>query len=85
MMYVEGFLVDIAEILKTSSVNCGFYPFWNGISFFEILNLSPTLSFSFLYLVRGFLYRTEMKSKFLTSLGDFSTDLLTRQFILDTN
>ena len=76
MMYLGGFLVDFAEISKISSVNCGLYPFRNGISFLEILTLSPTLSYSFLYLVRGLLYRIERKSKFLTSLGDFAIDLL---------
>ena len=85
MMYVGGFLVDIAEISKISSVNCGLYPFRNGISFFEILTLSPTLNFSFLYLVRGSLYRIERKSVFLASTGDFPLDLLTRQFIVETN
>ena len=85
MMYVGGFLVDIAEVSKISSVNCGLYPFRNGISFFEIITLSPTLNFSFLYLVRGLLYRIERKSVFLTSLGDFPKDLLMRQFIVDTN
>ena len=35
MMYVGGFLVDIAEISNISSVNCGLYPFRNGISLFE--------------------------------------------------
>ena len=39
-MYVGGFFVDIAEISKISSVNCGLYPFRNEISFFEILTLS---------------------------------------------
>ena len=85
MMYVGGFLVETAEISKISSVNCGLYPFRNGISFFEILTLSPTLNFSFLYLVRGLLYKIERKSVFLTSLGDFPIDLLMRQFIVDTN
>ena len=84
-MYLGGFFVDIAEISKISSVNCGLYPFRNGKSFFEILTLSPIFNFSFLYLVRGLLYRTEWKSVFLTSLGDFPTDLLMRQFIVDTN
>ena len=55
MKYVGGFFVDFAEISKVSSVNCGLYPFRNGISFFELLTLSPTLNFSFLYLVRGLL------------------------------
>ena len=45
MMYVGGFSVDFAEISKTLSVNCGLYLFWNGKSFFEILTLSPILSF----------------------------------------
>ena len=85
MMYVGGFLVDFAEILKISSVNCRMYPFRNSISFFEILTLSPTLNFSFLYIVRSLLYRTERKSVFLTSPGDFPIDLLTRQFIVDAN
>ena len=53
MMYAGGFFVETAEISKISSVNCGLYPFRNGISFFEILTLSPTLNFSFLYLVSG--------------------------------
>ena len=43
MMYVGGFFVEIAETSKILSVNCGLYPFRNGISFFEILTLSQTL------------------------------------------
>ena len=85
MMYVGGFFVETAEISNISSVNCGLYPFRNGISFFEILTLSPTLNFSFLYLVRGLLYKIERKSVFLTSLGDFPIDPLMRQLIVDTN
>ena len=79
------FLVDIAEISRISSVNCGLYPFRNGISFLEILTLYPDLKFTFFYLGRGILCRTERKSVFLTSLGDFPIDLVTRQFIVDTN
>ena len=75
-------IVDIAEI---SSVNCGLYPFRNGKSIFKNLTLSPTLNFSSLYLVRGFFYRIERNSVFLTSLGDFPIDLMTQQFIVDTN
>ena len=45
MMYVGIFFVDIVEISKISSVNCVLYRFWNGRSFFEILALSPILSF----------------------------------------
>ena len=85
MMYIGGFFVETAEISRISSVNYGLYPFRNGISFFEILTLSPTLKFSFLNLVRGLLYKIERKSVFLTSLGDFPIDLLMRQFIVDTN
>ena len=82
MMHVRGFLVDIAKI---SSVNCGLYPFRYEKSFFEILTLSQTLNNSFLYLVTNLLYRIERKLVFLTSLGDFPIDLLTRQFLEDTN
>ena len=48
MMYVGSFFVDIAEVSKISSVNCGLYPFRNGKSFFEILTLTPILNFTFL-------------------------------------
>ena len=41
MMYIGVFFVDIAETSKVSSVVCGLFPFRNGISFFEILTLSP--------------------------------------------
>ena len=85
MMYIGGFLVDIAKISKFSSVNYGLYPFRNGISLFEIFTLSPTLNLSFLFLVRGLLYRIDRKSVFLTSLEDFPIDLMTRQFIVQTN
>ena len=85
MMFVGGFFVETAEISKISAENCGLYPFRNGISCFENLTLSPTLNFSFLYLVGGLLYKIERKSVFLTSLGDFPIDLLMRQFIVDTN
>ena len=50
MMYVGGFFVDIVEISKISSVNCGLYPFRNGISFFEILTLSPILNWFSIFL-----------------------------------
>ena len=82
---LEAFFVETAEISKISSVNCGLDPFRNGISFFEIFTLSPTLNFSFLYLVRDLLYKIERKLVFLTSLCDFPIDLLMRQFIVDTN
>ena len=84
MMHVGGVLVYIAEISIILYVNCGMYPFRIGISFFEILTLSPTLNFSFLYLVRGFLYRIQRKLVFLTSLVDFPKDLLTRHFLVET-
>ena len=82
MMYI-GFLVDFAEISKSLSVNCGLYFYRDETTIFEILTQSPTLNFSFLYLVRGLLYRSERKSVFLTSLGNFPIDLLTRQFNVD--
>ena len=46
--------------------------------FFEVLTLSPTLSFGLLYFVRGLMYRFERKSVFLTSLSDFPIDQLSR-------
>ena len=45
--------MDILEIPKNLSVNCGFYSF-------------RTLIFDFLYLVRGLLYRIEKKFLYLT-------------------
>ena len=57
MMYVGGFFADFEEIVKTSSVNCGLYPFRNGVSISETLTLSPTLNFNFLKLV----YCTELR------------------------
>ena len=75
MMYVGGFLVDIAEISEISSVNCGLYSFRNAILFFENFSPSPTLNFSSLHFVRGLLYKIERISVFLTSLGDFPIDL----------
>ena len=47
MMYIGGFFVDIAEISKIPSVNCGLYPFGNGISFFENRTLAPNFEFWF--------------------------------------
>ena len=85
MMYVGGVFVDLAEVSKILSVNCGFYPFRNGILFFENHTLSPNLNINFLYPLRGFLYRIETKPVFLTSLGDFPKDLMTRQFFVDIN
>ena len=84
MMYIESVFVDIAEISFISSIICGLYPFWNGTSF-EFFTLSPTLNFSFKYLLLVLLYRIERKSVFLPSLGEFPIDHLTRQLIVDTN
>ena len=44
MMYVGGVFVDIAEISKFSSVNCGLFPLRNII--FRNYNLSPKLNFA---------------------------------------
>ena len=60
MRYVGGIFVDIAEISKISYVYCGLYLFRKGISFFEILTLSPNIDLSFLYLVRSF-FCTELR------------------------
>ena len=57
MMYVEGFFVDIAEMSKILSVNCGLYPFRNGKSFFEILTLSAILNFGLIYFLNDLLRR----------------------------
>ena len=85
MMYVGRFFVDIAEISKISSVNCGLYPFRNGISFFEILTLSPILNFGLVFFLNDFLYNIDKKSLFFTSLGDFPIDRFLRQFNVETN
>ena len=61
MIYVGGFFVDIAEISKISSVNCGLYSFRNGISFFEILTLSPILNFGLVYFLNDLLYNIDKK------------------------
>ena len=46
MMFVARFLVDISKVLRILSVNCGFYPFRNGIIFFEIPTITLNFSFS---------------------------------------
>ena len=78
MMYVGGFFVDIAEISKISSVNCGLYSFWNGISLFEILTLSPILNFGLVNFMNDLLYKTDKNSLFFTSLGDFPIERFLR-------
>ena len=85
MMYVGGFFVDIAELLKISSVNCGLYPFRKRISFFEILTLSPISNFCLVYFLNDLLYDIDKKSLFFTSLGDFPFDRFLRQFNVETN
>ena len=56
MMYVGDFFVDIAEILKISSANCGLYPFRNGVSIFEILTLPPILNFGLVFFMNDLSY-----------------------------
>ena len=85
MMYAGAFFVDFAKVFKFSSVSCGLYHFRKQVSHCETLKLPLTLKFNFLYIVRGLLYRFERKSVFLTSLGEFPIDLLTRNFIEDTD
>ena len=84
MMYVGGFFVDI-YISNILSVNCGLYPFRNGISFFEILTLPTILNFGSVYFMTDLLYKIDKKSLFFTSLGDFPIDQFLRQFNLETN
>ena len=78
-----GFFIDNAENssvicgLWFTSVICGSHTFRKK-KFFEVLTLSPTLSFGLLYFVRGLMYRFERKSVFLTSLSDFPIDQLSR-------
>ena len=72
MMYVGGFFVDIAEISKISSVNCVLYPFRNGISFFEILTLSPILNFGLIYFLNDLLYNIDKKITVFHISGRFS-------------
>ena len=59
--------------------------FFVDITFSDIRTLSPTLWFGFLYFVRGLMYKIESKLEIVTSLGDFPKDLLTQQFLVDTN
>ena len=47
-MYVEGFFVDNAEISKILSVNCGLYPFGNGILIFAVVSSIPSFEFWFI-------------------------------------
>ena len=68
MMYAGCFFVDIADIL---SVNCGLYPFWNVISVFEILTLSPILNFGLVYFMNDLFNKIDKKSRFFPSLGNF--------------
>ena len=85
MIYAGEFLVDFAKVFKFSSVSCGLYHFRKQVLHCKTLKLPLTLKFNFLYIVIGLLYRFERKSVFLTSLGDFSIDLMTRKFIEDTD
>ena len=85
MMYVGDFFLDIAAISKFFSVNCGLYPFRNGITLFEILTLSPILNFGLVCFLNNFLYKIDKKSLFFTSLGDFPIDRFLRQFNVETN
>ena len=59
MLYVGCFFVNIAENSKTSSVNCGLYPFRNEISVFEVLTLSPILSFGLVCFMNDLLYKID--------------------------
>ena len=85
MMYVGGLFVDLAKTSKISSVNGGLYPFWNKISFFEVLTLSTILNFGLAYFMNNLLYKIDRKSLFSTSLGDFPIDRFLRQFNVETN
>ena len=85
MMYVGGLFVDFAKTSKISSVNGGCYPFWNKISFFEVLTLSTILNFGLAYFMNNLLYKIDRKSLFSTSLGDFPIDRFLRQFNVETN
>ena len=84
-MYVRVFFVDIVDISKISSLNCGLYPFRNGISFFEILTLSPILNFGLVYFLNDLFNNIDKKSLFFTSLGNFPIDRFLRQFNVETN
>ena len=60
MMHVGG-VFYIAETSKNSTVNCDLYSSRNGISFFEILTLSPFLSFGLVYFLNDLLYNNDKK------------------------
>ena len=59
MLYVAGFFVDIAEILKIPSVKFGLYPFRNEKPFFEILTLLQFKTLFFYALLM--IYFTELR------------------------
>ena len=85
MMYVGVFTVDYAKTSKISYVNSGLIPFRNGISFLEILTLSPILNFGLVYFKNDLLYKNYKKSLIFISLRDFPIDRFLRQFIVETN
>ena len=68
MMYVGAFFVDIAIFSKILSVNCGFYPFRNGITFFEILTLTPVLNFGFSIFLERFVIQYLFSHNYPTSI-----------------
>ena len=80
IVYVGGFLEEIATILKTSRVNCGSQPFPKGMSNFEMRTLSPILNLGFLNSRSGLLYRVYKKSDFFTFFGIESIEHFLSQF-----
>ena len=77
--------MDIAKISNISSLNCALYPFRSGISFFEILTLTPILNFGLVYFLNDLLYKIDKKIAVFHISGDFPIDRFLRQFNVETN
>ena len=85
IVYVGGFLEEIATISKTFFLNCGFYPFLEGKSNLEMWTLSPTLNLGCLNSRSSLLYKKDEKSDFFTFFGIKSLEHFLREFSVVTN
>ena len=60
MIYVAGFFVDFDDFSNICPVNCDLYPFENGISFFVIFTIYPTLNFSLVFFMDDFFIQNRL-------------------------
>ena len=58
-----------ATFSKPSCIDCGFWAFMKGLSYFEMQTLSPILNLGSLIYRSGLQYRMDKKSEFFTFFG----------------